>query len=239
MTHIHAHAHDSVPTPVLPEGQDLLRLEGVSFSYPGGDPVLSGLDFTLGPKDRIGILGPNGAGKSTLFQLAMGLLSPESGGIYGLGRPLCVEADFFDLRAAVGYLFQDSDDQLFCPTVLEDVAFGPMNLTRDHHAARHAALDTLAALGLSGYEKRVTYRLSGGEKRLVALAAVLSMRPRGLLLDEPTAGLDDAHAERLTRILLDSDLAWAVISHDKAFLARTCTSFLSLNEGRLHEVERP
>ncbi len=233
MTHIHDHA----PLPPLAEGQDLLRLEEVRFSYPGGPPVLDGLSFTLAPGDRVAILGPNGAGKSTLFQVAMGLLRPEEGAVVGLGRPCLEEADFFPLRAALGYLFQDSDDQLFCPTVLEDVAFGPMNLLRDHHAARHAALETLESLGLSGYERRVTYRLSGGEKRLVALAAVLAMRPRGLLLDEPTAGLDEAHAERLTDILMHSDLAWAVISHDREFLNRTCTRFLALNGGKLHQKD--
>jgi cobalt/nickel transport system ATP-binding protein len=215
---------------------DLLRLTGIDFAWPEGPPVLSGLDFTLSEGDRLGILGPNGAGKSTLFLLAVGLIQPRAGEVWALGRTRAEEADFREVRAGLGFCFQDADDQLFAPTVLEDVAFGPLNLGRGHHEARHIAERTLERLGLKGFDERVTWHLSGGEKRLVSLATVLAMEPKALLLDEPTTGLDEATQARLEEILLASGLSWAVISHDRGFLARTCNKLLRLEGGRLAAV---
>jgi energy-coupling factor transporter ATP-binding protein EcfA2 len=119
------------------------------------------------------------------------LLKPQQGTVRAFGRERCTEDDFHEVRRRAGLLFQDADDQLFCPTVLDDVAFGPLNLGLDADAARHRARDALETVGLpDGFGRRITYRLSGGEKRLVALAGVLAMEPDALLLDEPTAGLD-------------------------------------------------
>jgi cobalt/nickel transport system ATP-binding protein len=148
-----------------------------------------------------------------------------------------VEADFHEVRARAGLLFQDSDDQLFCPTVLEDVAFGPLNLGRTTEEARTDALRTLAALGLSGFEERVTHRLSAGEKRLVALATVLAMNPRVLLLDEPTNGLDEATETRLTELLAGMPQAMLIVSHDRRFLERLATRAVVLAEGRLAQAQ--
>lgn len=215
---------------------DLLRLTGIDFAWPEGPPVLAGLDFTLAEGDRLGILGPNGAGKSTLFLLAVGLIRPRAGEVWALGRARVEEADFREVRAAIGFCFQDADDQLFAPTVLEDVAFGPLNLGKGHHEARRIAGATLERLGLAGFEERVTWHLSGGEKRLVSLATVLAMEPRALLLDEPTTGLDEATQARLEEILLASGLSWAIISHDRGFLERTCNKLLRLAEGRLTQA---
>jgi cobalt/nickel transport system ATP-binding protein len=159
---------------------DLLRLTGIDFAWPEGPPVLKGLDFTLAEGDRLGILGPNGAGKSTLFLLAVGLVRPQAGEVWALGRPRVGETDFREVRAAVGFCFQDADDQLFAPTVLEDVAFGPLSLGKGRHEARRIAGQALDRLGLVGFEERVTWHLSGGEKRLVSLATVLAMEPRAL-----------------------------------------------------------
>lgn len=212
---------------------ELIRLAGIDFAYPGRPAVLKGLDFTLGAGDRVGILGPNGAGKSTMFQVAMGLRKPQAGAVMGLGQALTAERQFRPLRAAVGYLFQDPDDQLFCATVAEDVAFGPRNLGKGRDEAAHIAEQTLARVGLDGFGPRNTFQLSGGEKRLAALAAVLAMEPRAVLLDEPSTGLDAAHAARLEEVLLGSDLAWAVVSHDLEFLRRTCDRLLTLEGGRL------
>ena len=138
------------------------------------------------------LLGPNGCGKTTLLHLIVGLLRPSAGQIEAFGRQRMAEADFHEVRRRVGLLFQDADDQLFCPTVAEDVAFGPLNLGKSRDEVRRIVAGTLDSLGLAGYEHRVTYRLSGGEKRLVALATVLAMQPEVLLLDEPSGGLDDA-----------------------------------------------
>jgi len=216
---------------------ELIRLADITFAYPGRPPVLQGLDFQLKQGDRVGILGPNGAGKSTMFLVAMGFLKPQGGEVFGLGLPCRHERDFRPLRRAVGYLFQDPDDQLFCPTVAEDVAFGPRNLGLSLEQAMVRVEETLEALGLAGYGRRLTYQLSGGEKRLVSLAAVLAMQPQGLLLDEPMNGLDEEHQERLEQVLMESNLSWAMVSHDRALLERTCSVIFCLRDGRLEQED--
>ena len=130
----------------------------------------------------MGLTGPNGSGKSTLLKLIVGLVRATAGRVEVFGRFRTCERDFHEVRGRVGLLFQDSDDQLFCPTVAEDVAFGPLNLGQSRDAARRIVTETLDALGLADYQDRITYQLSGGEKRLVALAAVLAMQPEVLLL---------------------------------------------------------
>ena len=130
-------------------------------------------------------------------------------------------------------MFQDADDQLFCPSVAEDVAFGPLNLGKSRDEVRRIVADTLDSLGLAGYEQRVTYRLSGGEKRLVALATVLAMQPEVLLLDEPNGGLDDASAARLIGVLARLPQAMIVVSHDRAFWEAVTTSAAELKEGKV------
>lgn len=197
--------------------------------------ALQGVSFALEPGELLGFIGPNGAGKSTLLRIAMGLLRPTSGIVRALDQVRTREKDFLAVRRAVGYLFQDPDDQLFCPTVLEDVAFGPLNLGRSRSEAKAQSSRVLAELGLAGYEGRVTHRLSGGEKRLVSLAAVLAMSPQALLLDEPNTGIDEEHAARLESILLDSDLSWAIVSHDRPFLRRVCAKLFVLKDGKLRE----
>ena len=133
-------------------------------------------------------------------------------------------------------LFQDSDDQLFCPTVLEDVAFGPLNLGRTPAQARADARQTLDALGLTGFAGRVTHRLSGGEKRLVALATILAMHPQVLLLDEPTNGLDEATQERLIEHLARLPQAMLIVSHDHQVLERLVHRAVLLRDGRLTDA---
>ncbi len=212
---------------------ELLRLTGIHFAYPQRPPIFQGLDFSLEQGERIGILGPNGAGKSTLFLLVMGLLKPQKGEVWALGAARKREKDFQEVRTSLGFCFQDPDDQLFSPTVLEDVAFGPLNQGRDKYQVRLLVADTLQKLGLGGFEDRVTYHLSGGEKRLVSLATVLAMDPQVLLLDEPTAGLDPDTEARLEQVLANSGKSWAIISHDHGFLRRNCTRLLRLQAGRL------
>ncbi|MCB2185263.1 MAG: energy-coupling factor ABC transporter ATP-binding protein [Deltaproteobacteria bacterium] len=212
---------------------ELIRLEKVTFAYPSRQPVLDGLDFQLSRGDRLGVVGPIGAGKSTMFRIAMGLLAPQAGRVLGLGQPCRHEKDFRPLREKVGFLFQDPDDQLFCPTVAEDIAFGPLNLGWGREKALAAVSEVLAQLGMEGFEKRLTHQLSGGEKRLISLAAVLAMGPEALLLDEPSTGLDPEHTAKLEEALLSSDLAWAMVSHDREFLRRTCATVLELKDGHL------
>lgn len=208
----------------------VIRLRNLAFAYEAGRPVFEGLNLTLEPGQRLGLTGPNGSGKSSLLQILVGLLQPVAGSVEVLGERRETEADFVPVRRQVGLLFQDSDDQLFCPTVLEDVAFGPLNLGKSPDEAAAIARDTLASLGLAGFEERVTYRLSGGEKRLVALAGVLAMQPGLLLLDEPSAGLDEAAEERLLSILDKLGQEMLVVSHNRAFLEKLNAGIVSMGE---------
>lgn len=212
------------------------RLDGISFAYDHAHPVLAGACFRLAPGEKVALTGPNGAGKTTLFHLMVGLLKPSSGTIEAFGAPRRTEREFKEVRARAGILFQDSDDQLFCPTVAEDVAFGPLNLGQSPADARMIVGQTLEMLGLNGFETRITHTLSGGQKRLVALATVLAMRPDVLLLDEPTNALDEATEARLTEILLGLPQAMVIISHDRAFLDRIATRRVRLDHGRLSDI---
>ena len=202
--------------------EPLIELRDITFAYPGSSPpVFQDFNFQLLPGKHIGLIGPNGCGKTTLLHLIMGLLRPQAGRIFILGQEIGKEKDFVWVRQKVGLLFQNADDQLFCPTVLEDVAFGPLNLGKPPAEAIQIARETMARLGLQGFEDRVTYKLSGGEKKLVSLATVLAMQPQLLLLDEPTAGLDELTRHRLSHILQDLDIAYMIVSHEPDFLDHT------------------
>jgi len=156
----------------------IITLTNISFAYPGsGNKVLDCLNLDIKAGDRIGMMAPNGSGKTTLLHTIMGLCKPETGSIEVLGSHIKTEKDFTRIRSRVGLLFQDSDDQLFCPTVLDDVAFGPLNLGYSRQQAIDASRKILKNLGIEAFEQSVTHRLSGGQKRLVALAAVLAMSP--------------------------------------------------------------
>ena len=211
----------------------LLELRDISFSYAKGSPsLLEGINFSAHEKS-IGLIGPNGCGKTTVFQIIMGLLQADKGEILLQGRVVKDKKDFQQLRRKIGFLFQHSDDQLFSPTVLEDVAFGPLNMGKTPDEAREISVRTLEHLGLSGFEDRITHKLSGGEKKLVALATILSMEPELLLLDEPSNNLDPATRERLITILRELKQAYIIISHDLDFLASTCSRLYTITDKQL------
>jgi cobalt/nickel transport system ATP-binding protein len=211
----------------------LINLHGVSFKYPGGPMILKDLDFKLSRGNRIGLIAPNGSGKTTLFHIVVGLLKPLSGELEIFGKRVREEKDFADVRRRIGLLFQDADDQLFSPTVLEDVAFGPLNLGKSKQEAIEIARRTLNFLGLSGFDDRITFKLSGGEKRLVSLATVLAMEPEILLLDEPINGLDLKTKNKLTEVLSGLDLSYILISHDFDFLAETADAIYTMEDGKI------
>ena len=214
----------------------LFRLQGVGFAYQPERPVLDGVDLSLAPGERLAILGANGSGKTTLLQLMVGLLKPTSGRLLAFGRERRSERDFHEVRRRAGLLFQDPDDQLFCPTVLEDVAFGPLNLGKKPAAASVLAESMLESLGLAGFGPRITHHLSGGEKRLVTLAAVLAMQPDVLLLDEPTTGLDEAAEARLLVLLQARPEAMVIVSHDRDLRARLATRVVMLRSGHIEDA---
>ncbi len=202
--------------------EPLIELKDITYTYPGASrPVFEGFNFQLRPDNHLGLTGPNGCGKTTMLHLIMGLIRPQAGSIVVFGDEVKKEQDFVKVRQQVGLLFQNPDDQLFCPMVLEDVAFGPLNQGKPPAEAVRIARETMDKLGLAGFEDRVTYKLSGGEKKLVALATVLAMQPKLLLLDEPTTGLDEATRHRLIHILQDLDIAYMIVSHEPEFLHHT------------------
>lgn len=216
--------------------ETLIALRNVSFGYEPDRPVLREVTLEVRRGDRIALVGRNGAGKTTLLHLLVGLLRPQSGRVEAFGQICRGERDFTDVRRRVALLFQDSEDQLFCPTVLEDVAFGPLNLGRSPEEARKSAKDALEQVGLSGFEDRITHHLSVGEKRLVALATILSMAPSALLMDEPTAGLDGSAVERVIALLNGLDCALLVVSQDQDFLAKVARQRLLLASGEIRKV---
>ena len=215
----------------------LFACDQLSFAYPQGARVLHETSFSFDPSQRIGFHGPNGCGKSTFFLLITGLLRPTGGHIRFHDAIIRTEKEFRALRREVGLVLQNAEDQLFHPTVLEDVAFGPLNLGLSPAAARARAEETLESLGLSGLGSRLTHRLSGGEKRLIALASMLSMRPRALLLDEPSNDLDPGHRKKLLHILQGLATGWIIISHDFDFLRQSCTTFMSIEGHRLCQAD--
>jgi cobalt/nickel transport system ATP-binding protein len=210
-----------------------IDIKNLSFSYPNGENVFNGLNFSLKKGDKIGLTGSNGAGKTTLFHLIMGLLKPNSGEIEIFGNLRKEEKDFTEVRQRIGLLFQDSDDQLFCPTVEEDVAFGPLNLGKSQEEARSIVRETCERLGLKGFEERITHRLSGGEKRLVALATVVAMNPECLLLDEPSTGLDEMSTERFLKYLKEYSDTYIIISQDHGFLKDVADKIYRLKDSRI------
>lgn len=217
--------------------EPLLAVEDVHFHYPAHPPTLEGACLSLRPGERIGLVGSNGCGKSTLLHLLVGLLRPTRGRVVAFGKTRVSEADFLEVRRRAGLVFQHADDQLFCPTVLEDVAFGPLNLGLPAEAARRAAQEALAAVGLEGFGPRITYKLSGGEKRGVAIASVLAMQPDVLLLDEPTTGLDRASENRLRDLLERLPQAMILVSHDHGLVHDLSTRCVCMEGGRMDPLD--
>lgn len=215
----------------------VIALERIFFTYPCGRMLFSGLDFELRSGDSIGLLGANGIGKTTLLRVMTGLRRPDSGRVLLYGRAVESEEGWYRLRCTVGFVLQNSDDQLFSPVVLDDVAFGPLNLGMGRDEAREAAMDALRTLGIEALAGRATHQLSGGEKKLAAIASVLSMRPKALLLDEPTIFLDERAKGRVREFLESSPLPRVVVSHDGDFLKRVSNRLLTLSDGRLAEPE--
>ncbi|NDV19807.1 ATP-binding cassette domain-containing protein [Pseudodesulfovibrio sp. JC047] len=215
----------------------IIELKDVSYAFPNRDNALDKLNFHLHQDEKIGLFGPNGAGKTTMLHLLMGLLTPKEGTVHLFGVPMTDLKAFDQARLHIGFLFQHSDDQLFCPTVLDDVAFGPLNQGLSKADAADRAREALHIVGLSEFEDRIPHRMSGGEKKLVALATILAMRPKVLILDEPTTGLSPEAKDRLITILQGLDMARLVVSHDPDFLTATTNRLLAMRDGQIKPGE--
>jgi cobalt/nickel transport system ATP-binding protein len=210
----------------------LLQLDGVTYRYPDDTPALSEVSFGVAPGERVALLGPTGAGKSTALQLLNGLLVPTAGRVLFDGVPV-TERSAPDVRRRLGLVFQNPDDQLFLPTLLEDVAFGPLNTGLTATEAEARARRTLASLGLEHATARAAHHLSGGERRLAALATVLVSAPDVLALDEPTGDLDARSRRRLLDALAARSETLVVATHDLDAAAALCRRAVVLMDGRV------
>ncbi len=210
-----------------------IEISDLSYHVAGHGELFHDVNLRIMEGESVGLVGSNGSGKTTLLHLIVGLVTPQKGSIRILGQQMRTEKDFVQGRRQVGMLFQNADDQLFCPTVLEDVAFGPLNLGKSPEEAADIARQTLADLQLEGFEDRITAKLSGGEKKLVSIATILAMKPKVLLLDEPTTGLDESTRERIVSILNSLKLSTIIVSHEFDFLCRTTSSIYGFSHKTL------
>jgi cobalt/nickel transport system ATP-binding protein len=216
---------------VQPEPAIVVR--DLTYAYPGGPAVLDRVSFEVAAGEGVGLVGPNGAGKTSLFLCLSGVLKPQSGSAVVGGLDVRDPAQRRRLPEQVGIVFQNSDDQLFNATVFDDVAFGPLNLGLPPEEVRARVAEALARVGLTGLEERVPFHLSGGEKKRVALAGVLAMRPPLLLLDEPSMHLDPRGRRELIHLLHGLGGTRVIASHDLELILRTCGRVLLLDRGRL------
>jgi cobalt/nickel transport system ATP-binding protein len=210
-----------------------VEVTGLSYAYPAGQVALRDVSFRVGAGECVGLVGPNGAGKTTLFLCLTGVLPPAPGAAQVAGLDPGKTAERRRLPTTVGIVFQNSDDQIFNATVADDVAFGPLNLGLPADEVRRRVAEALAKVGLSGCEGRVPFHLSGGEKRRVALAGVLAMRPDVLLLDEPSMYLDPRGRRELIGLLKGLGGTKVIASHDLEMILETCGRVLLLDRGRL------
>ena len=206
-----------------------LKVEALRFFYPEGPNVLHGIELVVRQSERVAVVGPNGSGKTTLFLLLCGVLKPAVGSITAVGQ--AVEPSRFNSQVA--YLFQSPEDQLFSTTVFDDVAFGPLNMGLPYEEVRERVQEALHRVGVEGLSERPPHHISGGERRLVAMATVLAMSPEIILLDEPTSNLDSRNRRKVIQILKKAPHSMLVASHDLEFLLETCKRVLVLDSGNI------
>ncbi len=208
-----------------------IEIDNLSYSYPDGHPALANVSLHIAPGEKVALVGPNGAGKSTLVLHLNGILTGQ-GQVTVCGMEVCKET-LGRVRAAVGLVFQNPDDQLFSPTVFDDVAFGPLYQGLAPADVEQRVASALAAVGMGGYARRVSHHLSTGEKKRIAIATVLSMDPEVLVLDEPTAGLDPRARRALITLLRGLPLTMLVSSHDLAMVRELLPRMVIMDEGRI------
>ncbi len=209
----------------------VLEVEDLHFTYPDGHAALRGIRLWLQRGEKAALVGPNGAGKSTLMLHLNGILRGE-GRVRVAGLPLTKE-NLPRVRAAVGLVFQNPDDQLFSPTVFEDVAFGPLHMGLPEEEVRDRVREALAAVGMEGFEARLSHHLSMGQKKRIAIATVLAMRPQLLALDEPTAGLDPRARRQIIQLLAGLEVSLLVSTHDLLLVQELFPRTIIMDEGRI------
>ena len=209
-----------------------IEVEHLSFAYPDGRQALQDVSLTIAPGEKVALVGPNGAGKSTLMLHLNGILRATVGTVRVCGLDIR-ESNLGRVRAAVGLVFQDPDDQLFSPTVFDDVAFGPLYQGLSGAEVRVRVDQALAAVHMRGYASRVSHHLSTGEKKRIAIATVLSMQPEILALDEPTAGLDPRARRGFINLLRELPQTMLVSSHDMRMVRELFPRMVIMDEGTI------
>lgn len=206
-----------------------IDVSGLRYAYPDGTEALRGVDLYVAPAEKVALVGPNGSGKSTLLLHLNGILRGD-GEVCVCGHAIRDE-NLGRIRASVGLVFQDPDDQLFMHSVFEDVAFGPMYLGLEPDEIEARVMEALDAVGMSAFPKRVSHHLSTGEKKRVAIASVLSMKPEILVLDEPTAGLDPRSRREFIQLLDELDQTMLIATHDMRMVAELLPRTIVLDQG--------
>ena len=209
-----------------------LAVSGLSFRYPDGTDAINGVNLEVETGERVAVLGPNGAGKTSLLLLLIGVLEAQAGTIE-IGGIRLDQTTVREIRQRLGLVFQDPDDQLFMPTVEQDVGFGPANLGLKGSALKQRVADALHAVGETGLADRAPHHLSGGERRRVSIATVLAMNPQILVLDEPTSNLDPAGRRELVALLAGMEATQVVVTHDLPFALELCPRAVILDGGRV------
>lgn len=216
-----------------------LSTENLSFTYPDGTRALKNINIEIEKGEKVAIIGPNGAGKSTLFSHFNGLTEPTSGCVKIEGKPISFEKDkLLKVRQKVGIVFQDPNDQLFAPTVKEDIAFGPMNLGLSYDEVEKRVEDALKMVGMENYEDKTPHHLSGGQQKRIAIAGIIAMKPELMILDEPTAGLDPDGVEKVLNImnqLNEEGMTLIISSHDIDMISKYADKIFVLYNGEIIE----
>ncbi len=208
-----------------------IEVENLEFTYPDGRKALHGVTLVVQPGEKVALVGPNGAGKSTLLLHLNGILRGQ--GTIRVAHLDLADGNLGKIRAAVGLVFQNPDDQLFSPTVFDDVAFGPLHMGLTEATVRTRVQTALAAVGMQDYRDRISHHLSIGEKKRIAIATVLSMEPEILVLDEPTAGLDPRARRTLINLLRQLDMTMLVSTHDMRMVAELFERTVIMEDGRI------
>lgn len=209
----------------------MIEFKNVSFSYDAKTPVLQDISLTIDKGRTVGLIGANGAGKSTMMKLMLGLLSGE-GQIMISGLPM-EKKNLSQIRQKIGFVLQDSDDQMFMPTVYEDMVFGPRNYGATKEEAEARADDVLAQLGLQDLKYCYNHKISGGEKRMAAIATILAMQPEVILMDEPSTALDPVNRRTVIRTIQSLPQTKLIASHDLDMILDTCERVILLSHGRI------
>ena len=215
-----------------------LEIRELSFTYPDGHPALRGVNLEVEKGECLGLVGPNGAGKSTLLLHLNGLIPCPNGEVRILGEPVNKQTLPW-VRKKVGLVFQNPDDQLFCPTLFEDVAFGPLNSQVPVKEIPGRVAAALQKVGLEGFEERSPHHMSVGEKRKGSLATILSMDPEIIVLDEPSSNLDPRSRKELIRLLASFSETRIVATHDLELVLQLCDRVALMGQGRVVEIGKP